>query len=394
MRNISPLFSRQSPLSLAKRLKALAAAAHAKTIKEIAAFIDWRPFPATVPRGNCRHLTIPLRGIPKRLHASTIRLQLLNLTGLAAIGFAWKLSGDEAEVWHWDEEKFRNTVDFPLTESLINGIQPQPEMLLRSTTLPDGLHLLACRNGYEALSIAGARLIKTRWFSRPPDDTAWQGFVRDAGRVPEENPRPAPTSPSLGNKLARDWKISSTLTTPMATRWWAIGGGVLLIGMILSALLAYDIKQQTLLTEQQATLTQLKQEKSAIIDLQNQLRYYTTLFDTLLGTQPKFRQLQLMDALTETGLFAEGTKISLLEWEYRNDRLRLLFAVPKDDFRLELFLSTLENSGILQDIRLMPDTPPLTIGIQAVVNMTAYHEKQKARPSSGEPTENAVPESN
>ena len=180
----------------------------------------------------------------------------------------------------------------------------------------------------------------------------------------------------------------------MATRWWAIGGGVLLIGMVLSSLLAYDIKQQTLLTEQQATLTQLKQEKSAIIDLQNQLRSYTTLFDTLLGTQPKFRQLQLMDALTETGLFAEGTKISLLEWEYRNDRLRLLFAVPKDDFRLELFLSTLENSGILQDIRLMPDTPPLTIGIQAVVNMTAYHEKQKAQPFSGEPTENAVPESN
>lgn len=203
MRNISPLFSRQSPLSLAKRLKALAAAAHAKTIKEIAAFIDWRPFPATVPRSNCRHLTIPLRGIPKRLHASTIRLQLLNLTGLPAIGFAWKLSGDEAEVWHWNEEKFRNTVDFPLTESLINGIQPQPEMLLRSTTLPDGLHLLACRNGYEALSIVGTRLIKTRWFPRPPDDTAWQGFVRDAGRIPEENPRPAPTSPSLGNKLAQ-----------------------------------------------------------------------------------------------------------------------------------------------------------------------------------------------
>lgn len=334
--------------------------------RRLQAIFDWRPKPFRIPRGKCHRLSLAIRGVPKRLLASTIRLQIMNISGLQHFGLAWRAQDKAAEIWYWDETKLQEQVDFPAAEALVNGIQPWPEMLFRPS-LDDGLHLLACSEGYEALALEKNQVKRTRWFAKLPDGTAWLNFVRDAGKIPENHPLPASESVRLLDKPARGWNILSSLVTPLPIAIWFAACGIALIGMFFAGLLAYDLKQNQRITDDRATLEQLMREKAVILDLQKQIDKRTGLFQTISGTLPKVPQLRLMQALAEAGIFAEGTGISLMEWEYRNERLRLLFSVPKDDFSLGLFLSSLENTRILEEIRLMPDTPAQSVGIQAVV---------------------------
>ena len=75
-----------------------------------------------------------------------------------------------------------------------------------------------------------------------------------------------------------------------------------------------------------------------------------------------------MQALIDAGLLGgENNPVSLIEWEYRNQRLRLLFQVPPDKFDLGAFLAVLERQPMFKSVKLMPDTPALTVGVQAQV---------------------------
>lgn len=334
--------------------------------RRLQAILDWRPRPFRISRGKCHRLTLTIRGIPKRLLASTIRLQVMNISGLQNFGLTWRVQDETAEIWYWDETRLQELDNFPAAEALVNGIQPCPEMLFR-TTLEDGIHLVVCSEGYEALALDNGQVKRTRWFSRLPDSTAWMNFVRDAGKIPENHPLPASEVILLQDKPARGWTIQSSLVTHLPIAIWLAVGGTVLVGMFFASLLAYDLKQNQRIDEDRATLEQLTREKAVILDLQKQIDRHTGLFQTISGTLSRVPQLRLMQALSEAGIFSEGTGISLNEWEYRNERLRLLFSVPKEDFSLGLFLSTLENTKILDEIRLMPDTPAQTIGIQAVV---------------------------
>ena len=77
-----------------------------------------------------------------------------------------------------------------------------------------------------------------------------------------------------------------------------------------------------------------------------------------------------MQAVADAGLISESTRIHLTEWEYRGDRLRLQFAVPADNFSLGLFLGVLESLPAFREIRMITDSPPGTVGIQARVAET------------------------
>lgn len=318
-----------------------------------------------IPRAACHRLTLSLKGVPKHLRTSSIRLQLLNITGLQTFGFAWKMANDDAEIWYWDESSL--TYNSVARSSASNvGSRPMPEMLHRKMP-KDGLHLLACRDGFEALAIDNGQLLRTRWFAQIPTTTAWQGFVRDAGKKPNLHPLPEVASPRLAEKPDAGWKIETTLLHKIQPATWATLALTLMAGLTIAILLTYDLKVSYLIDRQQEALAKLKVEKAVILELHQQIAENTQLPELISNARPKILQLRLMRALADTGLFDTETKISLLEWEYRNERLRLMFSVPKENFSLGLFLSTLEGSHIFQDIRLMPDTPPQTIGIQASV---------------------------
>ena len=361
--------------------------------QKLLSMFDWRPKPFCVPRAKCHRLNLVIRDVPKRLLSSTIRLQVVNLSGLQDFGFAWRAQDEIAEIWYWDETKLQEQADFPAAEAIVGGIQPCPEMLFRPH-IDDGIHLVVCSEGYEAVALDRGQVKRTRWFPSPPDSSAWLNFVRDAGRIPENHPLPASEIIPLRDKPTRGWKIQSSLVTPLPIAVWVTAGGAILMGMLFAGLLTYDIKQNSRIADDRTTLEQLTREKAVILDLQKQISNRTGLFQTIADTLPKVPQLRLMQALAEAGIFTEGTGISLIEWEYRNGRLRLLFSVPKEDFSLSLFLSTLENTRILEEIRLIPDSPPQTVGIQAVVRELPPLQPQAATPAENSQSLAPLPKEN
>lgn len=342
-------------------------------LKRLASILDWRPVFFPVPRGQCQRLTLPIKSIPKRLIGSSLRLQLMSISGLAQFGFAWRVRDETAEIWFWDESQLNEAPGFPVAESLVNGVKPCTEVIFRPP-LEDGLHLLICSKGFEAVAMVAGNLRRTRWFADLPDTNCWQSFVRDVGKHPDNYPVPRPKQVALLDKPAKEWKIQSSVESPMSIPLLAGMAGTALIGVLCAGLLAYDIKQNQLLSIENSTIKQLKLEKAAILDLQKQMAVRTELFERLSKNLVPISQLRLMQILAETGIFAEGTGIALMEWEYRNERLRLLFSVPKDNFSLGLFLSTLEKTGVLSEVRLIPDTAARTVGIQAAVSPTPWPE--------------------
>lgn len=323
--------------------------------------VGWRAKTICVARADCHRLTLSVKDVPKRLLASTIRLQLLSLTGLQTFGFAWRTDADNAEIWYWDETPSRF-----VEEALEDGILPIPEMFWR-TPIDDGLHILSCVRGYEALAIDHGKIRRSRWFAGPPNTSDWVAFVRDAGQNPGLHPLPQPTISPKNERLDTTWKIVTTRRASPRPKAWIAVATILVFGVLLSIQLTRDAKYSYLIAQQKEKLDSLRVEKSAILHLQKQIAERSDLPERISKALPRVLQLRLMQALAETGLFDEGTQISLLEWEYRNEKLRLMFSVPKENFSLGLFLSTLEGSGILNDVRLMPETPPQTIGIQATV---------------------------
>lgn len=334
--------------------------------RKLVEYLDWRPQIVRVPRSECHWLPLAMEGVPRRLMASSIRLQLIHLTGQSSIGFVWRMVDAVAEVWYWDEQWLQESDLLPVADSLSVGVAPYPENLFRPN-LPDGLHLIACSEGVEALAIVTGKTRKTRWFPSQPDAEAWAGFVRDAGCDPSEHALPVQPSVLESAPLQTGWKLQTGLSSRFSHAFF-IGMGILVLaGALCSALLAYDFRYQTSISDARREYQRLASENAALLALTRQITANADYFSALASEQPPVSQLALMRSLAEAGLFGEATKISVLEWEYRNGRLRLLFAVPAENFSLSLFLSTLEKQGILQEIRLMPDTPPLTVGIQAVV---------------------------
>jgi len=334
--------------------------------RRAADFVDWRPQVIQLPRLQCHWISLDLTGVSRRLLASSIRLQLQHLTGIASIGFVWKIEADQAEVWYWDEARIAAGAGDKAGEAMSAGLAPYPETSFR-LPLADGLHLLACVDGCEAVFIDGGKLRKTRWFAQAPDSHGWVAFVRDAGRDPAAHPLPEIARPAMSKQVQPGWKLHTGFSNRLSPAFW--GGALLLalLGVLLAAALSYQIKLVWTAAEARAEYRRLSKEHAELIALNRSIGDYTDFFATLANAKPQVSQLLLMRALVAAGVFGESTKISLLEWEYRNGRLRLLFAVPQEEFSLSMFLSALEGQAEFKDVRLMPDTPPQTVGVQLLV---------------------------
>lgn len=341
----------------------------------LAALALCRAKSSPVPRAQCHFLRLDTHNIPRRQLANSLRLQLTQLTGRTQTGFAWKVEEGETQLWYWDE----SPEGIPL---LPEGQLPWPEPLLRAPPA-NGLHLLACSNGVEAIIINDGQLRRSRWWAKMPSETDWANFVRDTGQDPAHFPhtnlraeivRTTPNPP-------KDWRLSSRHLRP--TPVWVLGMALIvaIAGMALIAGTIYDHRINDSLREKQAQIARLKQENAATLRLQRLIAEQQTWLETLAQVKPDTFQLLLLKDIADSGLVGGETGVSLAEWEYRSGHLKLLFVVPEEKFNLSDFLAHLEELTIFQEVKLMPDTPPRTIGIQTIL----------ARPSKKADEKPAIP---
>lgn len=326
--------------------------------------VDWRPGVACVPRARCHHLSLNVRGVPPRYLISTVRLQLAQLVGAGRLGFACRARDEMASVWYWDEAAL-GAAEFG-ADAGPNGVQPWPEPLLRGP-LDDGVHLIACVTGYEAVAVERGEPRRTRWFAVHPGEEAWRAFVRDAGLDPATHPCPSPArAPALTGR-PKGWKLSTHMRRATSPLVWATTGAAAVIGAVLIAGLLHEYKLDALMAAERAEVARIARENATTIALQREITTETTLLAALRKALPAVAQLDLMKALAHSNLLNQETRVSLYEWEYRGGRLRLLFAVPDEEFSLGDFLAGIERIGIFKGVRLIPDSPNGTVGIQTVV---------------------------
>lgn len=318
--------------------------------------------PKVVPlsRSQCHRLTLDLKGISRRMAASSIGLQLGHITGLSSPGYAWRLDGVRAEIWYWEEK----------AQAAPQGEQAPtlacPEVLLRPP-LPDGLHLLRCQQGFEALRLVQGHAYRSRWFAQLPSPGAWQHFVQDAGVDPARHALPEAQTLALHEAPQRGWSIHSSLVRPVGGKTWAALAALALGGAVFFAFLGYSLKLSYQVQTVRHEYSALALQSAESLKLQQELDAQRKPLAAIANFQPKTLQFRLMARLAEAGFFNETTKVSLQEWEYRNNRIRIQFSVPAEGFALSQFLESIEKLGLFKDVRLLSGTPPLSVAIQAAL---------------------------
>ncbi len=319
------------------------------------AFCVGAPNLAAMPRAQCHRLSLEVKGIPKNMLQSSIRLQVGHITGLACFGFAWRLIGKQAEVWYWPEE---------LKATKNAGVVPCPEPLLRGV-LPDGLQLVACLSGFEGVSVVSGAIRTTRWFAAVPPDVTWLQFARDAGLDPAGLTVPAPKAIQLLAKPAKGWQLVSNSLQPISIKKWTVWAVATAVGAIFFALLAYNTKLVVHTEKLRHEYDILAQQAASTLKLQREIATLQQPIQTIAQSQSKVLQTKLLAKLAQAGLFDEARHVNLQEWEYRNGRIRMQFSVPAEGFELGGFLESVESLGLFTNVRLLSGTPPNSVAFQA-----------------------------
>jgi|JI6StandDraft_1071083.scaffolds.fasta_scaffold71367_2 hypothetical protein len=313
----------------------------------------------SIPRAQAHRLVLAMPPLADRQLQAAMYLQIQRLHGRAAVGYCWRRLGDaQVEAWYWDE----STPDIPASE--LNGRQPCPEHLLRAEA-PDGFSLTRCSAGVDAAFCRGGRLEKARWFSAVPSDADWAWFVQDAGASPVEVPIPRVREAPARHNPPKEWSFFTSLHKPVTRLALAGFAAATLAGGALAAAAVYDFKLSGELERVRGQRALLATEAASAVKLQAELDDIATKVSGLSAQQAPVLQLQAMARLANSGLVGDASKVFLLEWEFRNDRMRMLFSVPPDKFVLSEFLAGVEKIGAFAGVKLLPGTPPQTVGLQA-----------------------------
>lgn len=323
--------------------------------------VEGAPDVAVLPRAKTHWITLDVRGIPRRFLNSSLRLQLRKFLGLDGFSFAYSENEGTASIWYWLESDERSLGD----EGGENA-EPWPEALLRPT-VGDGMHLIRCCDGFEAVYVRSRTLVRTRWFPKAPASDLWEAFVQDSGLDPSNMPMPLAMECKLAKEPPSDWRVSSRKAPSFGGVAWGAVGLAAIFGMLVVAGCALSLKLSAALSVEKARYEKLMQEHAVTISLQRNIDEKRAYLDGFSGLRSSYSQLELIKAVIDAGLLSEKARVSLAEWEFKNNRLRLLFSVPQDGFRLGGFLSVLEKQPMFKDLSLMPDTPAGTVGVQLAV---------------------------
>lgn len=94
-------------------------------------------------------------------------------------------------------------------------------------------------------------------------------------------------------------------------------------------------------------------------------------------------QLRLMQSLVDAGLLGGESNVSLIEWEYRNRACAFSSPFLQKFPASALFLHYWNANPYSKSVKLMPDTPAQTVGIQAQV---VEIPPEQLNPQSADPT--------
>ncbi len=318
---------------------------------------------------------VPLQNVPAQRRAAAIRLQLLQLSPWPNTGFAFRVAADTANIWYWDEDAIAARV--AAIGARPDSVIAVPESEMRATTAAGEALLIRSLDGVEGQVWRAGELQASMWWPQAPDAAGWAAFALDAGIEPSDPPvvRSAEWKPrpSEGLSIQRGVTTAATEGTMIAVRVAAA-----LLGAYAVWLGVAQVRLELALRAAAQTRSEIEARLGPVLDLRRQADRDATAAARLLALRAPVTQAELLLALADVA--GEGKPLSLREWEFRDDRLRIVLSADSDRYDRAGALAALARVPWLRDISLAGDETPNSLALQARVAAPDAAATTTARP--------------
>lgn len=299
---------------------------------------------------------------------SAIRLQTSQKSPFSHFGFAYIVESGVAQVWFWNEAPVASSGP----TSIATSTTPVPEPLLRASTPRDGWQLVACGSGYEATWRYAGWLVKSQWFADMPTPEQWRVFVGDIDTLEANHALPSVHKPLARSAPPLAMHVDSAMSDrTLVWRWVASMGAATLGGLIISASV-YQYRLNEAIRQAQQEISDYKQSDQQLSMMRKRAQEMAQRTANVGDFFPPRTVTDLLLDLLQTGALDPAGGLSLREWEVRGNRVKMVFDVPPaEKFSLTGFLTRIQTSPSLADVRLLSPVDPQTVVLQATARPVA-----------------------
>lgn len=250
-------------------------------------------------------------------------------------------AGDVAMTWLWSRQRVRD-----LAETAGDRDRFEAEAHYLDQIHDDAAVLLVAGLGYEARWWRNGQLVASRWWPQPPDQTAWDTFLRTAGADPSQWPLPdAITTPHR----TQPWRTNALgdALTGLRSHWplLATSAGSLLVAAFAWQLGA-GLRAQFHLNALEQRLAAAETDLSPVLSARQQAEEDQQAIADLLALRPPVPQIRL---LAEASKLMDKTGWRITRWSQTNPEvLEVAFTLANSDS--EAIVSRWEASPLFAEV--------------------------------------------
>ena len=294
-------------------------------------------------------------GVPRGKRRAALEFKLPVWSPFVRTGHHCVWSGDSAMVWYWDADKVaaaRGASGGRLRGAAARAaaqVRVLPETVFRARK-PDGVHLQACREGYELQHWRGDLLVDSFWYPERPRARQTVGFLaRQEGEARSARPESVIEAPP--GELAPDpW------STSLSAREWVEANERAIVATCIISLSLAIAWQETRFwkvrhLEQRilAELTRMEDRLGPLLDARNELvrlRRTNRELSALLAEPSQARLMTLVDRALPSA------QAEFREWRYQQRELTMVIEDPDPD--PIAYVRALEAEPLFEQVRAEP----------------------------------------
>ena len=310
-----------------------------------------------VGRALCMYRREDFSAVPRSKRRAALELKLPVWSPFERTGHHCVWAGGAAMVWFWDEDEIGpGAVPAPPRPggARARGRGHAADRILPETVFyprkRDGVHLQACREGFELQLWRGDVLADAFWFLEPPDEHEIGWFLDRQESAP---PAAASTSPPLVSDpgIAPDpWRVSRTVGEWLeANERTLVAAALLLLALIVVWQEARFWKLRHLEEEAAAAFTRMQDDLGPLLAARNELVRQRRTNHALKALLHEPSQAHVM-ALVDRAL--PSAEAEFREWRYQQRELRVIVTDPAPD--PIAYVRALESEPLFEQVKAEP----------------------------------------
>ena len=304
-----------------------------------------------VGRGLCMYRREDFTNVPRSKRRSALALKLPVWSPFERTGHYCVWSGGTAMVWFWDDDKVRTGSE--ARRIGLGAREAEPARVLPETVFhsrkTDGLHLQACREGFELQYWRAQVLADAFWFPDRPDERNLRWFLERQGADAHGSGPNTPT-PAEAALSPEPWPVS------LAPGEWLEANERTLVASCLLVLVLAAVWQEArfwkvhhLTQTVDSELARVQDALDPLLDARNELlrlRQTNRALSRLQGEPSQARLMGLVDRALP------GPRAQFREWRYQQRELTVLVEDP--DLDPITYVRSLEAEPLFDQVKAEP----------------------------------------